>query len=319
MADVQLFTSLPPRISRTNAAGDEIGESYQAFCIASWIDAGFAPSTVNARSEPIDPDVRVRQVTVERDASAITGKPHPYLADLLSAIAEQASGPFALVNADIVTPSGAALAKKVTSLRPGQMIFSRRLDVAELGTSGSPYFAGYDFFAAHSEDVAGLAKTRLVFGTPWWDHFFPLAMHLHGCEITQVEPQVIHLRHHERWDWATYRKLGDRFIAEVQPIVAEGEYAWHLRRILAGGTNGRRAVRDLTRLRWWRTLNPEEQSQLVLRSVSNLNLAVIDRLAPPPPSSGIRAPLRLRLQAKLLRLGSASDIFSTTTYGLTQP
>src|SRR6266576_5139857 len=51
LADVQLFTSIPPRISRTNAAGDEIGESYQADCVASWMDAGFAPATINARSE----------------------------------------------------------------------------------------------------------------------------------------------------------------------------------------------------------------------------------------------------------------------------
>jgi len=308
LADVQLFTSIPPRISRTNAAGAEIGESYQADCIASWMDAGFAPATINARSERVDPPSRVRQITIDRDASEITGKPHPYLADLLAAIAEQASGPFALVNADIVTPTGAGLADRVAALRPGQVIIGRRLDVAELGASGRPYFNGYDFFAAHSDDVAALAKTRLVFGAPWWDHFFPLALHLHGCQITQLEPQVIHLRHDERWDWATYRQLGDRFVAEIRPMVGEGEYARHLRRILAGGS-----VRDLTRLRWWRTLDPVEQSQLVLRGVATLNLAVIDRLAPPPPSSRIRAPRRLRLQAKLLRLGAAGEIFSAST------
>src|SRR3954468_21601096 len=219
LADVQLFTSIPPTISRTNAAGEEIGASYQADCITSWIDAGFSPATINARSERVKPDSRIQQIMVERDAAEITGKPHPYFGDLLSAIAGQTDGPFALVNADVLIPSHAGLAKRVTSLRPGQMLFGRRLNVAQLGTPGTPYFYGYDFFAAYSSDVAALAKTELVFGAPWWDHFFPLAMHLRGCQLTQLEPQVIHLNHDERWDPTTYKKVGDRFIAEIRPIV----------------------------------------------------------------------------------------------------
>lgn len=225
----------------------------------------------------------MQQITVERDASGITGRPHTYFGDLLSAIAAQTNGPLALVNADIFIPAGAQLAERVRSLGPGHMIFSRRLDVAELGASGRPFFNGYDFFAAHSDDVAGLAENRLVFGAPWWDHFFPLAMHLRGCQVTQLEPQVVHLRHDERWSWGTWTKLGDQFIAEMRPMAA-GEYARHLRRILASETHGRRAAaRILTRLRRRRPLEPTERHQLVLGRVSNLNLSVIDLLAPPPP------------------------------------
>lgn len=303
-----LFTSLPPAISRTNAAGEEIGRAYQADCIASWVDAGFAPATINARSEQVPREAGIPQVSVEQDASEITGKSHPYFGDLLSAIAGQTDGPFALVNADILIPSNAGLAERVLSLRPGEMIFTRRIDVSRLGASGKPYFWGYDFFAAHSADATALADTRLVFGGPWWDHFFPLAMHLHGCRVTQLEPKIIHLHHNERWDWTMYRKLGDRFMAEIRPMVADGHYAAHLRRILANETGGRlAAAAGLMRLRWWRRFAPEEQDRLVVEGVANLNLAVIDRLAPPPPSSGVQTPFRLRIQDKLLRLGAASD------------
>jgi hypothetical protein len=313
LAEVQLFTSIPPRISRRNAAGGEIGESYQAECIASWIDAGFAPASINTHSECVHTGSRVRQITVERDASEVTGRPLPYFGDLLSAIAEQTNGPFALVNADVAIPSCAGLAERVTSLRPGQMIFSRRLDIAEPGASGRPYLGGYDFFATYGEDAAVLTRTRLVFGAPWWDHFLPLAMHLYGCKVTQLEPQVTHLRHDERWDTATYRKLGERFLSDMAPMVPDGEYAQHLRRILASRTNGRRAAaRHLTRPRWWRPLDPERRRQLVLDRVANLNLAAIDRLAPPPASSGLRMPLRRRVRAKLPRLGAPGDIFSAT-------
>lgn len=290
---------MPPRISRTDVGGNEIGESYQADCIASWIDAGFSPVTVNASCEHVGPEPRIRQVRLERDASEITGKPHPYLSDLLSKIAEETEGPFALVNADILIPSHAGLAKKVTSLRRGEVIIGRRLNVARLGGLGAPYFSGFDFFAAHGDDVAVLAATQLVFGAPWWDHFFPLAMHLHGCKVTQLEPQVIHLHHDERWNLATYLRLGDRFIAEIRPKVRATEYECRLGRILANARHGRRAAaRDLT-LRWLRPLGAEERHRLVLDRVGNLNLAVIDQFAPPPASSSVGTPLRLRVQAKL--------------------
>lgn len=315
LADAQLFTSIPPGISRTSAAGDEIGATYQADCIASWVDAGFEPTTINAASERVDADSGIRRIMVERDASPITGKPLPYFGDLLSAIAGRTDGPFALVNADLLIPSHAGLAKRVMSLRPGEMIFGRRLDIVQPGASGTPYFNGYDFFAAHSGDVSALVGTGLVFGAPWWDHFFPLVMHLHGCHLTQLEPQVIHLRHDERWNMTTYRRLGDRFIAEMRSMVSNGEYAEHLLRILSNRKDVRRAAaRDLTRFRWWRPLNPDQQRGLTLDRVGDLNLAVIDRLAPPPPSSSVRTPFRLRVQAKLLGLGATGDSFFATTY-----
>jgi hypothetical protein len=300
LADALLFTSMPPKIARANAAGEEIGDSYQADCIASWIDAGFAPATVNARSESLSVEPRVRRITVERDASEITGRPHPYFGDLLSAIAGETDGPFALVNADILIPPSAGLSKRVRSLRRGQMIFTRRLDVARIDASGKPFFYGYDFFAAHSADAVPLTKSQLVFGAPWWDHLFPLAMRLHGCGLTQLEPQIIHLQHMERWDWTIYTKLGNRFVAEIRSMVADGPYTRHLRRILAGGKGG-----------WWPRLNPERRERLIDGRVSQLNLAVIDRLAPPPASSGVRTPLNQRVQETLFQLGAASGSFST--------
>lgn len=318
LADVQLFTSIPPRISRADGAGREIGQAYQADCIESWIDAGFDPVTINARSERVEPESRLQRVTLERDASEITGKPHPYFGDLLSAVAERTKGPFALVNADILIPSSAALDVKVASIRPGEMIIGRRLDVAQLGASGTPYLYGYDFFAAHGEDVAALTETHLIFGAPWWDHFFPLAMHLQGVQITQLEPQIIHLQHDERWDFPTYRKLGDRFIAEIGPRAGVGGYARRLQRILGSDPSARRAaMKRATRPYRRRALDPERECQLILNRVGNLNVAVIDLVA--PAASGVRKPLKLRIQATLLRLGGARHIFSAATDNSSKP
>jgi hypothetical protein len=311
LADIQLFTSIPPLISRTDAAGNEIGESYQAACVESWIDAGFAPTTINARAEHVDPRSRARRVTVERDASEITGKPHTYLGDFLATIAAQSDGPFALANADILVPASAGLAQKVASLRRGQMMISRRLNVSELGASGTPYFYGYDFFAAHSQDVTALTETHLIFGAPWWDHYFPLAMYLHGLQITQLTPQVIHLRHHHRWNSTTYRKLGERFVAEMRPLIGTGGYARRLGRILGSDLTERQAAAPAARRpHWKRLLDPENKRQFTLNRIGALNVAVIDHLAPPPPlPAGARTPLKLRIHAQVLRTGDSRDIF----------
>jgi hypothetical protein len=303
LADALLFTSIPPKITRRNGAGEDIGPSYQADCIASWIEAGFRPATINARSESFSAEPPIRRVTVERDACEMTGRPHPYFGDLLSAIAGETDGPFALVNADIVIPPSAGLSRRVTSLERGEVIFTRRLDVARVGAPGKPFFYGYDFFAAHGAEAVALAKSQLVFGAPWWDHFFPLAMHLHGHRLTQLEPTVTHLHHAERWDWANYRKLGNRFVAELQPLVADGPYTERLQRILAKGKGSPLRRR-------------ERRDRLVFDRMSQLNVAVIERLAPAPASSGVRTPLQMSVQDRLLRLSAAGDSFSATDHTL---
>jgi hypothetical protein len=65
LADALLFTSIPPKITRRNTAGQDVGPSYQADCIASWVEAGFAPATINARSESLSAEP-IRPVTMER-------------------------------------------------------------------------------------------------------------------------------------------------------------------------------------------------------------------------------------------------------------
>lgn len=69
-------------MSRLNAKGHEIGEAYQQSCIESWQHAGFEPVSVNSINEPCSHSTRI--ISVSRDASAITGRPHVFLADLLA-------------------------------------------------------------------------------------------------------------------------------------------------------------------------------------------------------------------------------------------
>jgi hypothetical protein len=257
---VPLFTSIPPAMVRTNDAGDEIGRQYQQDCLISWEEAGFTTTTINARAERLDLDVR--RITIDRDASEITGRPHPYFGDLLSAVAADIDGPFALANADIAIPAESRLAETTHSLKPGQVIFSRRVDVGPDGKIGA-YRHGFDFFAVHTSDLSrDLLESSLVFGAPWWDHYLPLALHMLGHRVTQIVPEVTHMEHDERWSWAVWSCLGRRFIDEIRPV-ATATYRARLRLICPRGTPAQ----------------SETKGRATLGRVSDLNLAVLDRLS----------------------------------------
>lgn len=273
-----LVTSLPPQMSRLATNGEEIGAAYQKACIDSWRDASFDPISVNSTNE--DYPHAVRKIPVHRDASAVTGRPHVYLEDMLAVAAEEAEGkPFVLTNSDILLALTADLSDRVMSLQPGELIFSRRIDIDDMARNeGSPWHYGYDFFAVHPDDVFGLS-TQMVFGAPWWDHFFPLMMYIRGCRILQSDPnQILHLKHDERWSWSVWEAFGQRFLIELNIAGNEETYRLRLRDTVEGRTG--RFVSDLKynflrRLPW----NAARGSVLMLHRVSDLNLSFLDGIS----------------------------------------
>src|SRR5215467_11285787 len=207
--NIPLITSISPRIFRRNEKGDEIGEAYQLTCIESWRHAGFEPVSVNSINEAYSHSVRM--IPVRRDASAITGRAHVFLADLLAVVSTEARGrPFVLMNADLVIPSTSALADRLSQIRPGEFIFSRRIDIDQPGQADG--------------------------GAPRWDYFLPLLMFMQGCRIYQIKPAVLHLNHTERWNWVAWKTLGQRFVAEVGARATDKTFRLRLEDAVKGRT-----------------------------------------------------------------------------------
>ena len=258
MVSVTLMTSVAPGMSRLDAKGDEIGEEYQVACIESWKLAGFQPVSVNSKNEAFGHALRM--IPVDRDATAITGRPHVFLADLLAVASMEAKGrPFALMNADLILGPTADLAARVAQLRPGELLFSRRIDIDESRqTDGVPYRYGYDFFAGHADDLSGLSDAGMVFGAPWWDHFFPLLMLMQGCRLYQTEPAVLHLKHTERWSWPLWEALGQRFVAEMGARAGDNTYGFRLE--------------DAVK-------NAEGEPYQMLHRVSDVNLSLLNEIS----------------------------------------
>ena len=97
---------------------------------------------------------------------------------MLAIAASEACGqPFALINADVFI-ADTSLRKRFINMQRGEVYFSRRIDIETLEQrEGAPFKFGYDFFVAHADDISGV-NSCMVFGAPWWDHFFPLTMHM---------------------------------------------------------------------------------------------------------------------------------------------
>jgi hypothetical protein len=268
-------------MSRLDAKGGEIGEAYQRNCIESWQRAGFEPVSVNSSDEVYTHSLRM--IPVSRNASAITGRPYVFFADLLAVASIEARGrPFVLVNADLILTTTADLSARVAQLHPGTFIFSRRLDIDQPHqTEGTPWRYGYDFFAGHSDDISGLPDAGMVFGSPWWDHFFPLLMFMRGCHIRQHEPVVLHLNHTERWDWEIWKTLGQRFVAEIKPCITDKTYKLGLDNAVA-----RRSGRFLSDLKYnlWKRLprNTAGEIHRMLGRVSDANLLFLDEMSHAP-------------------------------------
>ncbi len=212
-----LFTSLPPAMRRYDKSGSDIGRDYQQRCIASWIDNGFAPVTVNAAAEDIghvigDQPVEIHRVT--RDASAEIGKPLIFLEDVKTAILERADGPVVFVNADIEISMSERTRQWFTNLSPGKCAFLKRLDVDDPDAETGEVFAdGFDLCAFHTEDLRRIDMGPFVIGVPWWDHWLPVAMIMAGLDHVGPEEAGIarHLIHEDRWDPMFWRKYGEVF------------------------------------------------------------------------------------------------------------
>jgi hypothetical protein len=276
VANLPLYTSIPAGDSRINSSGEDVGPNHQRACVGSWEEAGFDPVTVNGPAE--SPAHGVRQIKLPRDASEVTGRPHIYLGDLIAAIRSDTDGPYALMNADIAVPPSSSLAQQVAAIKPGGFMFARRRDTNDLTHDpGIPYSGGFDFFAGHTRDLGDL-DTGFVFGMPWWDHYLPLSMLMRRRFVVQLAPQLLHLRHGERWEPSTFDRFGRSFISAIRPV-ARGSYRWHLWALLRGATGGSRSALAATLRPRDPARSPEEWGKTLSR-IADLNVHYLDHQAP---------------------------------------
>jgi len=200
---IAVATSIPPRLARRDA-GRAIDGAYQKLCVRSWIDCGFRVVSVNHPDEIPDlaaayPEVSF--VPAGRDASAVSGRRTPYIADLLGPLIEAPEGVVGIINSDLVFEPSVAWQTWLPRIVEGAVVTGQRHDATSiLDGTFRKYYWGFDFFFFDRRSARDLLETAAPFaiGLPWWDYWLPAALSLKGRQVLTLErPTVAHLIHKE--------------------------------------------------------------------------------------------------------------------------
>jgi len=219
-----LYTSLPPKFSRRDRSGKEIGDKYLQACVASWKENGFEPISIN-RPDEIEAIAELGltgTIPATMNEAFFPDRYGPPLADLFDAFPEDEQ--IAYVNADVFMLRG-NLAEFLQGKYDDVLTMARRSDVDFLGASSCKTFElGLDFFCFNPSRVRGVMADpnirRFQVGAPWWDYVFPLACMKSVPAHTLQEPIIVHQLHPDRWAPLIWNELGihaGRALAEYFP------------------------------------------------------------------------------------------------------
>ncbi len=228
---VALFTSIPPRITRHDRSGADVGERYLRRCIESWLAAGHRVVSVNGEEESAQiralfPDVDCR--ITERTAEATLGRPLIHVSDLLAECAAEPDPVVGIVNADLLLHDPSAFATALAALDGTTMLCGPRLDVDDPddASRAEPYLWGVDYFFFAPSAAAGIADEGFVFGAAWWDFWLPLVLAKRGCRIVYGETAFArHLAHPDNYhmpSWLGFLQAFARSVSVRLPLPGDG-------------------------------------------------------------------------------------------------
>lgn len=281
-----ILTSIPPYFSRLDAQGREIGDAYLASCIESWRACGFDPVTVNSVNEDLHPiigDLNLRILRVPRDARALTGRAHVFLADLLKAALEFDQERVFIINADIELEMAEAAKERIHGMKATDAFVAHRLDHAgNKATLNQTYRGGIDVIGAGHDMLEGLNCGNLVFGMPWWDHYLPLM--LMGRDANFVCGHGIkpwHLDHGGRWNKVQHVEFGKEFLRllrKAAPLLRQNaDFISHMGRLegaFRGAESDTMSRRMKTKLLAATFPNSKAYYRRVLREASRLDESI---------------------------------------------
>ena len=270
-SSVVVATSIPPSLVRRNA-GHAIDNAYQRLCLNSWLDCGFRVISVNHTDEIADlarayPEVSF--VPATGDASAVSGRRTPYVADLLRTLIQAPEAVSGIINSDLVFEPSTAWRTWLPSTVGDAVITGQRHDATSmLDGTFRKYYWGFDFFFFDRKGAQDLLETAAPFamGLPWWDYWLPAALSLKGRQVLTLDrPTVAHLIHKEPSLDDGWRQLAMNFATFIV------EEAAKFRAPLPHGVSDVlplcRALAQMPELRWRNRGADAEISQIAVQYI----------------------------------------------------
>jgi hypothetical protein len=205
-------------------------EAQQA-CVRSWLDAGFELISVNSPQEIAVLEGAfpgVRFVPARRDGRERTGRPVPFVYDVVQALADSCTRHVGLVNSDILL-CRPDLRRTLLHRPERSLTLGQRIDVdSARGENPHPQLCGIDLFVFDRSFVTLVEDRPFFFGVPWWDYWIPMAAALGGLEVQRLHHgPLLHVRHAQNWSWQSWdggaREFGDFVDARLAAAAAAGD------------------------------------------------------------------------------------------------
>lgn len=187
---------------------DEYEIQKQTKAMQTWKDAGFDVISCNVKEEIDKLQVVFPQVVfveLSRSGKEKTGKPFPYIYDILQALDNNVQCNkeiCGIVNSDIFLKNIVAeTLKEYFAKNEGTVLILHRYDIEdEQDTTGEYYFSGIDAFFFLKEYIPVFPDKGFMLGRPEWDPWFLSEAVKAGMKVREVKNKVaFHIKHKQRW------------------------------------------------------------------------------------------------------------------------
>ena len=184
----------------------EIEKQKKAMC--TWKEIGFRVISCNVPEEiEILRDVfpEVSFVELKRSGKEKTGKPFPFIYDMLQALKDNTKEEKELcgiVNSDIFLKNILEdEIRKYFTLSDNRVLIMHRYDIDdEYDTKGEYYFSGIDAFFFQRNYITVFPDKGFMLGRPEWDHWFLYEADKAGMQILEIKNKIaFHIKHKQRW------------------------------------------------------------------------------------------------------------------------
>lgn len=193
----------------------------QVVAVDTWINNGFQVISCNTKSEinilkkHFD-NTKIEFVEASRDASALVGKPLPYIQDILDEVGKRTNGICGYINSDIMLyHMSEEIYEYIEQQAKNALLFVRRNEISSVEDieklNFQLHFDGIDMFFIDKELVKDFYDDGF-FVQSAWDLCLLTKCKLKGIQIKELmNPIAYHLKHPLKWDFKTSNFLVGNF------------------------------------------------------------------------------------------------------------
>lgn len=223
---------------------DEYEIQKQLKAIQTWKSIGFEVISCNVAEEIKLLKPLFRQITfveLARSGKQQTGKPFPYIYDILQALKQNAYNSneiCGIINSDIFLKHlpREALQSYFYST-PDTVLILHRYDIEnELDTEGEYYFSGIDVFFFLNDYIDVFLDRGFMLGRPEWDHWFLGETVKAGMKVREIKNKLaFHIKHKQRWTPSESNKMASK--SRKKNICLSEKYYFETNEIMADLSN----------------------------------------------------------------------------------